>query len=116
MKKLLLLTTFLTSFSAMATNHCSGVVNTIAVSGSGNIHVNIGSIGDGNVLCNTGVKLGEYTPEACKSALSMLLSAKMAKKTIRLYFRNDTNTSCTKGNWNNFGTNDYQLYYIGLEG
>ena len=100
----------------MATHHCSGEVNTVAVAGNGNIHVNIGTIGDGNVLCNTGVKLGEYTPEACKSALSMLLSAKMAKKKIRLYFRNDTNTSCSKGNWKNFSSSAYQLYYIGLEG
>jgi len=116
MKKFLLLTTFLTSFSTMATHHCIGEVNTIAVSGSGNIHANIGSMGDGNIICNTGVKLGEYTPEACKSALSLLLSAKMAKKKIRLYFRSDINTSCTKGNWQNFGASAYQLYFIGLEG
>jgi hypothetical protein len=116
LKKTLLLTTLLTSFSSMATHHCIGNVNSIAVAGNGNIHVNVGSIGDGNVLCNTGVKLGEYTPEACNSVLSMILSAKMAKKKIRLYFRNDTDTSCTKGNWKNFSSSAYQLYYIGLEG
>jgi len=115
-KKIILITTLLASFSSIANHHCIGKVNTVAVAGNGNLHVNIGTLGDGNVVCNTGVKLGEYTPEACKTALSLMLSAKMAQKNIRLYFRNDSNTSCSKGNWKNFSSSDYQIYYIGLEG
>ncbi|MDP2575988.1 hypothetical protein Q8W40_27660 [Vibrio penaeicida] len=106
----------LLSFSALATHNCVGDVNNVAIAAGGNVHVNIGSMGEGNVICNTGAMSGEYTPEACKAALSMLLSAKMAKKKVRLYFRNDSNTSCQKGSWKNFGSSAYQLYYIRLEG
>jgi hypothetical protein len=100
----------------MANHSCVGKVNSIDVAGNGNLQVYISGIGTGNVVCNTGVKLGEYTPEACKAALSLMLSAKMAQKNIRLYFRNDSNTSCAKGSWKNLTSSNHKLYYIRLEG
>jgi hypothetical protein len=115
-KKIILIATLLTSFSSIAAHHCLGKVNNVAIAGNGNLHVNVGSIGDGNIICNTGVKLGEYTPEACKAVMSLMLSAKMANKNIRIYFRNDSNTSCAKGNWQNLASSTHQVYYIGLEG
>jgi hypothetical protein len=48
--------------------------------------------------------------------MSLMLSAKMADKNIRIYFRNDSNTSCAKGNWQNLASSTHQVYYIGLEG
>jgi hypothetical protein len=59
----------------MAEHNCLGKVNTVAIAGNGNLQVNVGSIGDGNIICNTGVKLGKYIPEACKAVMSLMLSA-----------------------------------------
>lgn len=103
-------------FFSLAAHHCLGNVVNIDVAANGNIHANITGVGDGNVLCSTRTKLGEYEPEACRAVLSSLLSAKMSNKKIRLYFRNDTNTSCYKGNWQNLGGAANQLYFVRLEG
>ncbi|MFT5592155.1 MAG: hypothetical protein ACI8SR_000512 [Oceanicoccus sp.] len=114
MSKFFVLILFLISLPAAATHHCIGNVNNISVSGNGDVYVGISSIGDSNVICNAGGTKGEFNQEACKTAISMILSAKMAQKKIRLYFKNDENTSCTKGNWNDFSTSGHQLYFIEL--
>jgi hypothetical protein len=114
MKKLCALVVFFISLPAVASHHCIGDVTNIAVAGNGNLYVGISSIGSSNVLCSTEETKGEYTQDACKTALGMILSAKMAQKKIRLYFRSDENTSCTKGHWNDFSLPAHQLYYIEL--
>ncbi|ACA85759.1 hypothetical protein [Shewanella woodyi] len=116
MKYFLMLFLILQSFSSFAAHHCLGKVVNLDIAGNGNIHANISGIGNGNVICSTKTKLGEYEPEACRVAFSLLLSAKMSDSNIRLYFRDDTNTSCFKGNWTNLGSQSHGLYYIRMEG
>ena len=115
MKKLLLAIALCSPSIAMASHNCTGTVNNIDIASSGTVHANIAGIGDGNVLCSVSKQLGLYTPEACKAALSMALAAKMADKKIRLYFQNDANTTCAKGNWKDFSSAGYQLYHVRLE-
>ena len=101
------------TFNANAAHNCAGTVNTVDVDASGNLLLNITGIGDGNTVCSLTKQLGEFVPEACKSTLSLALSAKMSGKKVRLYFRNDTNTNCAKGNWVNLA--DSGIYYFRLE-
>jgi hypothetical protein len=116
MKWFLMLYFIFMSFSSLAAHHCLGKVMNLDIAGNGNIHANISGIGDGNIVCSTKTRLGEYEPEACKVAFSILLSAKMSDSNVRLYFRNDTNTSCHKGNWTNLGSESHGLYFIRMEG
>jgi hypothetical protein len=104
---------FFMTMSVNAAHHCVGNVTNIDVAGSSNVQVNIAGIGDGNILCALNRKLGEYEPEACKAVLGLLMAAKMANKRVRVYFRNDANTSCNKGNWVNLA--DSGFYYLRLE-
>lgn len=113
-RALAVLSMLITSFS-YANHNCVGLVNTVDISGRANVQVGISGIGTGNILCSLDSNLGEYTAEACKGVLSLAMSAMMSGKNLRLYFRNDTDTTCSKGDWNNFGDAEYQLYYIRLE-
>ena len=115
MKALLLLITLFFSLSTFAAHHCKGKVANIDIAGGGNLQANITGIGDGNIFCNIKTKLGEYEPEACNAVLSMLMAAKMADKNIRVYFRNDANTDCNKGNWGSLANSTHGIYYVRLE-
>jgi hypothetical protein len=101
------------SFYAQPAHLCTGTVNSVDVSGAGNIQVNIDGIGDGNILCSLNNLHGEYTVEACKAVLSLLLSAKMSEKKVTLYFRNDSTTACRKGDWGDLSA--FGFYYIQLK-
>ena len=114
MKALVFLLAFFSSAS-FAAHNCVTKVDGVAVSGNSNVQANLSGIGHGVVLCALNRKLGEYEPEACEGVMSMLLSARMADKSVRLYFRNDDNTNCSKGNWLNLGAPEHGLYYIVLE-
>ena len=115
MKILLLLTCLFISFSSFSAHNCKGKVANIDIAGGGNLQANIAGIGDGNVFCNIKTKLGEYEPEACSAVLSIFMAAKMADKNIRVYFRNDANTDCNKGNWGSLADPNHGIYYVRLE-
>ena len=115
MKYLSILFLPLLAMNANARHSCTGTVTNVDVSGN-NIHAQIEGIGTGNQICSLTQTQGEYSPEACKAVFSMLLSAKMSEKKIRLYFRNDSNTSCNKGSWQVLNNPDFGLYYVRLEG
>lgn len=105
---------FLVIFTPLSNAHnCVGIVNTVDVDASGTLLLNISGVGDGNTLCSLNAQWGKFTPEACKASLSLALAAKMSGKTVRIYFANDTNTNCFKGNWINFA--DSGVYYFRLE-
>ncbi|MCS4306767.1 hypothetical protein M2404_001092 [Rheinheimera pacifica] len=99
-----------------AAHYCVGKVQTVDVAGNGNLQADIEGIGFGNILCSLSEKKGEYETEACRASFSLLLAANMANKPVRLYFNNDGNTSCNKGNWLDFSAPIHGFYYIRLEG
>jgi hypothetical protein len=103
------------SLSSNAAHHCKGKVVNVDIAGGGNLHANIAGIGDGNVFCNIKSKLGEYEPESCRAILSLFMAAKMADKNIRVYFRNDENKECNKGNWGSLADLGHGFYYTRLE-
>ena len=115
MRLLLLVLIALATTTAKAAHHCVGKVNNVDVDAGANVHVNIAGVGDGNSICALNRKAGLYEAEACKAVLSLLLSAKMGDKKIRMYFQNDTNTNCAKGDWLDFSSPNHALYYIRLE-
>ena len=102
-------------FSAFtyAAHHCVGKINTVDISSTSKVQVNVTGIGDGDILCSLNSTHGEFTAEACKASFSLLLSAKMSDKNVRFYFRNDANSSCSKGSWIDFAT--HSVYYVRLE-
>ncbi len=116
MRKSLILPLALISPMALSKHNCSGTVSNVDVSSSGNVHVSISGVGDGNVLCSLESTMGYYKPESCKAVLSLALTAKMSGKNLRVYFENDTDTSCLKGNWRDFSSSGYQLYHLRIEG
>lgn len=115
MKKLLYLLLSLIPFTVSANHSCVGKVHNIDVDGSGGVQTSIESVGGGNRLCSLKVKIGDFEPEACQAILSLLMSAHMSDRKIRLYFGNDTNTSCAKGNWQTLTDPTHRLYYVRLE-
>lgn len=104
---------FLAALDGNAAHNCTGKVNTVDVQGSGKINVNIEGIGDGNMVCSLTANHGEFTPEACKAALTLFTAAKFSGAKVRVYFRNDTNSSCNKGSWIDFAT--HGVYYVRVE-
>lgn len=115
MKIFLLITLSLLTLAANANHNCTGEVTAVDINAAGNVYVKIDGIGEGNLLCSITQSRGGYEPESCKGVLSLALAAKMAQKKLRLYFHNDTNTSCNKGNWQDFSSPDYQLYHVRIE-
>lgn len=99
--------------SSANAHNCLGKVQSVDVAGTGNVQVNIAGMGDGNTLCSLNRTHGEFTAEACKASYSLLLAAQMSAKNVRIYFRNDTNTSCAKGSWIDYAT--IGVYYIRVE-
>lgn len=104
----------LVTLNANAAHNCIGKVNTVDVQGNGKINVNIEGIGDGNIVCSLTANHGEFTPEACKAALTLLTAAKFSGSKVRVYFRNDANPSCAKGSWIDFAS--HGVYYLRAEG
>lgn len=96
-----------------AAHNCIGKVNTVDVQGNGKINVNIEGIGDGNIVCSLTANHGEFKPEACKAALTLLTAAKFSGAKVRVYFGNDANPSCNKGSWIDFAS--HGLYYLRVE-
>lgn len=111
--KSLLSFTCLVALHGNAAHNCIGKVNTVDVQGNGKINVNIEGIGDGNIVCSLTANHGEFTPEACKAALTLLTAAKFSGSKVRVYFRNDANLSCNKGSWIDFSS--HSLYYLRVE-
>jgi hypothetical protein len=116
MKRLILILPLLLSISANAAHNCVGKVINVDIARPANVQVNIQGIGDGNLLCSLNQSMGQFAAEGCKAIYSMLLAAKMSDKKVRLYFKNDTNTNCNKGNWQNLADPSHELYYVRLEG
>lgn len=116
MKRSILILPLLLNISANAAHHCVGEVINVDIGPPANLQVNIQGIGDGNLLCSLDQSMGQFAAEGCKAIYSMLLAAKMSDKKVRLYFSNDTNTNCNKGNWKNLADEEYGLYYVRLEG
>lgn len=104
---------FLVASQAYASHMCVGKVHAVDVAFNAAVNASIGNLGDGNTICYLNKAHGEYTAEACKAVFSLLLSAKMSSKDVRLWFRNDTNTSCTKGAWVDLAT--HNVYHVRLE-
>ena len=99
--------------SAAQAHNCLAKVHSVDVAASGSIQVNLAGMGDGNALCSLNSVHGEFTAEACKAAFSLLLAAQMSGKNVRIYFRNDSNTSCAKGSWIDYAA--IGVYYIRVE-
>lgn len=100
-------------FESNAAHNCAGKVNTVDIQGNGKVNVSIEGVGDGNIVCSLNTNHGEFTPEACKATFSLLTAAKFSGVKVRVYFRNDANTSCNKGSWIDFANSG--LYYIRAE-
>lgn len=114
-KTVIFLSLLFTSSLSFAYHSCAGKVGKVGVSSQGWVHVNIDGIGVGNRLCSLNSKEGGYTPEACQTVFSLALSAKVADKNLKLYFNNDADKSCPKGNWKTLTSEAYQLYYVLIE-
>lgn len=87
-----------------ASHSCQGQISDIHINRSGTIYLSTTgsqSIGSSNSICNLKSDFGSVTVEACKAIYSSLILAKANNYDIRLYFANDTNTNCNKGNWKN---------------
>ena len=110
--KLTILALGLFSTSVFATHYCDGKVNNLAISSHGNVHANIGTLGEGHTICNVNHKVGDFSPESCKAMYSLLLSAEASQKNLRVYFKNDSDKSCKKSSWKSLPSSAYGLYYI----
>ncbi len=115
MKKMIFALSLCISSNVLATHGCPGKARSVDIARPDRVQVNIEGIGDGNLLCSLGENHGHFSPEGCKAIYSMLLSAKMSDKSVRLFFINDTNTDCNKGSWKDIAT-EHGLYYVRLEG
>jgi hypothetical protein len=103
----------LISPASYASHSCVGKVYAVDVSASGTLHVNVGDLGDGNLVCYLNKVHGVFTAESCKAAFSLFLTAKMTGKNVRLWFANDTNPSCSKGHWVDLAT--HGVYHVRTE-
>lgn len=101
------------SLSSNASHNCLGKVNAVDVSADGSVMINVGSLGDGTKVCHLNRSHGEFTADACKAAFSLFMAAQMADKAVRLWFRNDTNPSCSKGHWADLA--DHGIYHVRVE-
>lgn len=101
------------SSTSYASHNCVGKVNAVDVSANGAVHVNVGSLGDGTMLCYLNKAHGEFTVDACKAALTLFLTAKTTGKDVRLWFRNDANPSCSKGHWTDLAA--HGVYHVRTE-
>jgi ABC-type oligopeptide transport system substrate-binding subunit len=101
MKYLTIAFLFLFSSLAFAQHNCVGKLVNVDISGNSGVQLQVEGIGEGNILCSLNTQMGQYQPEACKAAFALLLTDKAANKNVRLWFNNDTNTACFKGNWVN---------------
>ena len=111
MKLLVLL--LLSVFAIQSNAHnCIGKVTLLDVDAAGFVNIGIEGIGGGNSLCSLTTTYGEFMPEACKAAFSLLLSAKMSGKNVQIYFRDNKSTSCVKGDWVSLATSG--VYYVRL--
>ncbi len=113
MRTFIFVTSLLFSFEVFSSHKCTGLVKSIDITGSAQVLTSLEGMGVGNVVCSLSQTLGLYGPEACEAALSLLLTAKASGKEISIWFNDDTNTSCDKGNWQNYST--YGLYHLRIE-
>ncbi|WP_454830406.1 hypothetical protein [Pseudoxanthomonas wuyuanensis] len=112
MKLAIFLLLFVSS-SSYAKHACLDKINSVDVSAASAIFVGTENMGEANIICYLNKTHGQFTTEACKAAFTMLLSAKMAGKDVRFWFDNDTNPSCSKGNWGDLAT--HGIYHIRVE-
>ena len=111
--KIFALLSLFASFGTTAAHECTGKVLTVDLSASSTVHVSINGIGSGNIVCSLTANEGLFTPESCKAAFSMLTAAKLSGSNVRLWFKDDRNTSCNKGNW--ISLSSHSLYYLRIE-
>lgn len=115
MIKWLALLLMLPAGMASAAHSCIGKVTAVDISGPEGVSVTVPGIGSENRLCSLTQASGQYIPEACRAVLASLLSAQATGKTVRLYFLNDTNPSCSKGDFKNFSAPEFGWYYLRVE-
>ncbi|WP_102794559.1 hypothetical protein [Bowmanella denitrificans] len=101
------------SFAVSAQHNCAGKVISIDLHAPGDVQITIEGIGTGNILCSLTQKKGLVESETCKAMFSLLLTAKATVTPVRLWFNNDNNTSCDKGNYQDL--NKFGFYYLRLE-
>ena len=107
---ILLLVIFATKVSA--THFCEGKILEVDMTGTGEVLASIENMNSDNKLCVLGITHGIIIPEACQAIYSTLLVAKSTNKKVRVHFRDDTNTSCNKGQGFDFA--DSEFYYFSI--
>jgi hypothetical protein len=96
---LVLSTSFLSPIDAWANHACSGKVISVDIHAPGYVLTHIEGSGQGNRVCSLSEAYGEISTEACNAMYSLLLSAKATDKPIKMWFNNDSDVSCNKGQW-----------------
>lgn len=102
--------------TASAVHSCVGKVTAVDVGAPANVQVGISGIGHGNYLCSASERVGPFSPEGCRAVMATLLAAQTSGKSVRLYFNNDTNSSCAKGDWRELHKPEFGFYYLSMEG
>lgn len=115
MKKLFIavILTGLAISNAHSSHECEGTITAMDMSSSGGIYASISGMAHAMKFCTTQGNEGLYSADACKGVQSMLMAAYMSGKKVQLWFNNDANTSCSKGNWSKLY--DHGLYHVRIK-
>lgn len=93
--------------SAQANLFCSGTLTRVSMHPNGVLQINIGY--GVHYLCSFTQNYGSFTPETCRAAYSMLLSAYHAGSPVTLAF-NANYTACTElPDWAEFNPSPYHI-------
>lgn len=75
---------------------CEGVPQRVSLDADGRILAALGGVPI-HALCNTVTQDGnEMVPQQCKAVYASLLTASIAGKQVRVYYRGETVTSCAQ--------------------
>ena len=116
-KACLSIITILFSTFAVANPTCSGTVSGVSMSGGGSVYATVRNGGGTNltdvVFCNINSTSGNFSGEACKGVLSLLISSAAMQKNVTLWFKDAQFDDCTQS-WKNL--NGIGLYHLRVNG
>jgi len=78
---------------------CAGPVNGVSLTPGGIVAAQNAGGQSWGFFCQLGQTTNNFTPEACKGVLAMLLTAQTTGKQVVIWYRDDLNCSANRG-WN----------------
>jgi hypothetical protein len=90
------------SVSLAATYSCTGSVGQVTVGPNGTVNASfIFSTGNmySETVCNLDTATSGVSPTTCRSILATLTAARLAERSVTLWFDNATGSSCSLADW-----------------